>query len=162
MTELWATIEPHVMMIVSSVLTALGGGGIVYVICRQLIKAFSERTKETYNTKVLAKEVAALIAGKSLKIDLTAITEKSMREFSKEIKDFGKRISKYDHILALIAGALVHLKALSSEERQELISAIEEINKDYEPPVLDEPILLKLEMPETQTQELHSQTLDLD
>ncbi len=153
MNELWIAIEPYVMQILGIVASAGGAGTIIYFIVRRLIDRFSRQTNETFNADKVANKVVARIGGKSLKVDVAAVTERALKELRKEIATHGETIGQYRHILALMGGALAHLKSLSDQEKEELLNAVKVLDKNYDPTPPIEPVLLKLEVPEKEPEQ---------
>ena len=102
----------------------------------------------TYNVDAFSQRVAEKLAGKTLNIDVTAVTEKSLKKTAQVLD---KRVEKVEDavgalapILIAIAKAQIKLKALSEAERGELASAINLLEKGYKPPEADEIMTVQL------------------
>lgn len=137
--QIWQTVEPYVLAIVG----ALGGGTAVYALVRVLMGKVINRFTAKYDINDMAEKVAAKLTGKTVNIDVTALTEKKLEKIAKtldkRIAEVEKSTASYKHILALIAGAVSRFKAVSEEERNRFTEAIQSIEKDYAP-VEEEPI----------------------
>ena len=148
MDYVWEIIQPYV----AAILAALGSGGIITLIVRvftnKMLKKNFTLLDGTYNVDTFSQRVAERLAGKTLNIDVTAVTEKSLK---KTTQVFDKRIEKVENavgslaaILIAIAKAQIKLKALSETERAELASAISLLEKGYKPPEADEIMTVQL------------------
>lgn len=130
---IWAAIEPYVMAIVG----ALGGGTAIYALVRSFVGKWITKFGAKYDTEIMANKVAERLAGKTIDIDVTAVTEKKLDKLSKlwnkKIDEIKQASDSYKHILALIAAAVSKFKAVSDDERAALIQAIQTIEKDYTP-----------------------------
>lgn len=139
--SIWAVIEPYITGIAGTAT----GGLIVGIICRLL----QGRLMRRLDVGDIADKVAKQLAGKTLNIDVTAITEKRLdkidTKLNKKVEAVTEQVSSFKLILALIGGALVHLKSLSNEERQALNEAIKALKEDYEPPAPEQVATVRLE-----------------
>jgi len=158
--QIWQTVEPWIMAIVG----ALAGGTGVFALVRAFVGKWINKFGAKYDTEIMAGKVAEKLAGKTIDVDVTAITEKKLGKISntldKSIAEVEKATNAYKHILALIAGAVSRFKALTDEERKEFTDAIKAIEKDYTPPqpepiatVKLAPIELEFKTDETQAAE---------
>ena len=148
MDYVWEIIQPYV----AAILAALGSGGIITLIVRaftnKMLKKNFTLLDGTYNVDAFSQRVAEKLAGKTLNIDVTAVTEKSLKKTAQELD---KRVEKVEDavgalapILIAIAKAQIKLKALSEAERGELASAINLLEKGYKPPEADEIMTVQL------------------
>lgn len=149
MDYVWELISPYV--------AALGGasgvGIIIYAILRLLFSKLLNKNNamlsSTFNVDVLSQKVADKLAGKTLNIDITAVTEKALKKLAKELDEKIKKVEEatnaYKQILAEIGKAVSKLKALNKDEIEALASAIKAIEKDYIPRENDEPMTILLE-----------------
>ena len=148
MDYVWEIIQPYV----AAILAALGSGGIITLIVRaftnKMLKKNFTLLDGTYNVDTFSQRVAERLAGKTLNIDVTAVTEKSLKKTAQALD---KRIEKVEDavgavapILIAIAKAQIKLKALSDAERGELASAINLLEKGYKPPEADEIMTVQL------------------
>lgn len=149
MDYVWELIAPYV--------AAIGGAGgagiIIYTIIRALMnKVFNKNNtllNSTFNTDVVSQKVAEKLAGKTLNIDVTAVTEKALKKLSKQLDEKIEKVetatNSYKHLLALIGNALTKLKALSKEEISELASAIKALDGEYIPTEPNETMTVVLE-----------------
>ena len=141
---IWQTIEPYFWGILSGLL----GGTSVYCVAKVFLKKMFNSFSEKHNTDTMAQKVADKLAGKSLNIDVTAVTEKRLdkieKALSKQVKAVSETTDSYKHLLALMAGAVSKFKAVTDEERTELTAAIRAIEKGYTPPEPEEIITVSL------------------
>ncbi|MCX4313972.1 hypothetical protein [Anaerocaecibacter muris] len=148
MDYVWEIIQPYV----AAILAALGSGGIITLIVRaftnKMLKKNFTLLDGTYNVDTFSQRVAERLAGKTLNIDVTAVTEKSLKKTAQALD---KRIEKVEDavgavapILIAIAKAQIKLKALSDAERGELASAINLLEKGYKPPEAEEIMTVQL------------------
>ena len=146
--SIWEIIAPWV--------AALGGisgicGIIVFaakMIIKRVINKNSTMLASQFNTKEIAQETAEQLAGKTLDIDVTAVTEKSLRKLTRQVDT---RIEKVEETASSLAGILVpmgkaiaKLKALTDDERAELTAAIQVLEKGYTPAEADEKMTVVL------------------
>ena len=145
MNEIWQTVEPYILTIVG----ALGGGSIIYVIARILLGRLINKALAVYDINAIANKVADRLGGKTIDIDITSIVEKRLKEISDllsaQVKTVADETNSYKHLLALIGEALAHLKMLTDEERAELIKAVRELDSEYKPPEKEVIATVKLE-----------------
>ena len=94
MDYVWEIIQPYV----AAILAALGSGGIITLIVRaftnKMLKKNFTLLDGTYNVDTFSQRVAERLAGKTLNIDVTAVTEKSLK---KTTQVFDKRIEKVEN-----------------------------------------------------------------
>lgn len=145
MNEIWQTVEPYILTIVG----ALGGGSIIYVIARILLGRLINKASAVYDINAIANKVADRLGGKTIDIDITSIVEKRLKEISDllsaQVKTVADETNSYKHLLALMGEALAHLKMLTDEERAELIKAVQELDSEYNPPEKEVVATVKLE-----------------
>lgn len=149
MNEVWEMIAPYIAALGG----ATGAGTIIYVIIRLLLTKITSKNTQTldgmFNVDALSQKVAEKMAGKTLNIDVTAVTEKALKKLSKQldvkITAVEDATNSYKHLLALIGGALSKLKALSPEEVKELTEAIQALESGYTPPDPEETMTVVLE-----------------
>lgn len=145
----WELVAPWV--------AALGGAGsigtILYLIARRLMGKILTRNNalldNTFNIDTVSVKVAERLAGKTLNIDVTAVTERALKRLAKELD---ARIEKIEtatnslkRILAPIGKGVIKLKALTSEEVNELASAIKALENEYQPPAENEVMTVVLQ-----------------
>ncbi|MCH5163081.1 MAG: hypothetical protein J1G38_06285 [Clostridiales bacterium] len=134
MNAIWQTVQPYIL----SIIGALGGGTIIYVLARVLLGQLIAKASSVYDINAIASKVADKLAGKTLDIDITAIVEKRLKEISdalsEKVKIVADETNSYKHLLALIGEALTHLRMLTDEERAALIAAVKELDSEYKPP----------------------------
>lgn len=139
--SIWAVIEPYITGLAGTAT----GGLIVGIICRLL----QGRLMRRLDVSDIADKVAKQLAGKTLNIDVTAVTEKRLdkidKNLSKKVEEIQEKTEEYKHLLALMGGALVHLKALSEAEKTALTEAITALEHDYIPPEPEQITTVKLE-----------------
>ena len=160
MNEIWNIAEPYIL----AILGALGGGSIIYIIARVLIGQFINKASAVYDIKAIANQVADKLGGKTIDIDITSIVEKRLNEISAKLSDevgkVAEETNSYKHLLALIGGALTHLKMLSDKEREELTKAINELDSSFVPPEKEIIATVKLEPIPTVEQPAESTAAD--
>lgn len=148
MDYVWELIQPWI----TAILAALGSGGIITLIVRTIVNKILRKNNAmldaTYNTDRVSQLVAEKLAGKTLNIDVTAVTEKSLKKTARALDE---RVEKVENavgslsaILIAIAKAQIKLKALTEAERIELASAIGLLEKGYKPPEADEIMTVQL------------------
>ncbi len=148
MDYVWELIQPWI----TAILAALGSGGIITLIVRAIVNKILRKNNAmldaTYNTDRVSQLVAEKLAGKTLNIDVTAVTEKSLKKTARVLDE---RVEKVENavgslsaILIAIAKAQIKLKALTEAERIELASAISLLEKGYKPPEADEIMTVQL------------------
>lgn len=145
MNEIWQTVEPYILTIVG----ALGGGLIIYVIARILLGRLINKASAVYDINAIANKVADRLGGKTFNVDITAIVEQRLKEISEklsaQVKTVADETNSYKHLLVLVGTALAHLKMLTDEERAELIKAVQELDSEYKPPEKEVIATVKLE-----------------
>ncbi len=145
MNEIWQTVEPYILTIVG----ALGGGSIIYVIARILLGRLINKASAVYDINAIANKVADRLGGKTFNVDITAIVEQRLKEISEklsaQVKTVADETNSYKHLLVLVGTALAHLKMLTDEERAELIKAVQELDSEYKPPEKEVIATVKLE-----------------
>lgn len=145
MNEIWQTVEPYILTVVG----ALGGGSIIYVIARILLGRLINKASSVYDINAIANKVADKLGGKTIDIDITSIVEKRLKEISEKLSDQVKTVAdetnSYKPLLACIGMALSHLKMLTDDERAELIKAVQELDSEYVPPEKEVITTIKLE-----------------
>jgi nucleotidyltransferase/DNA polymerase involved in DNA repair len=144
MDYVWELIAPWV--------AALGGAGgvglITYTIVRALVGKVIRKNNTmldaTFNIDSLAQRVAERLGGKTLNIDVTAVTEKALKKLAKQLDEKIQKVedatNSYKRILALIGKGIAKLKALTKDEVSELASAITAIESEYTPPEENQPM----------------------
>lgn len=145
MNEIWNIVEPYILTIGG----ALCGGSIIAVIARIICKRLIDKASAAYSLNKFATEVADKLGGKTLNIDVTAVTERRLKEIadmlSSKVQIVADETNSYKRLLVLIGTALTHLKMLSDEERTALIEAIQELDSEYVPPEKEVIATVKLE-----------------
>lgn len=142
MDYVWELIQPYVM----DVFATLCSTGVVALIVRALTNKILNRNsamlKKTYNTEEISKSVADKLAGKTMNIDVTAVTERALKKTTRELDS---RIEKseiiansHTAILIAIAKGIIKLKALSDEEKAEIANAVALLEKGYKQPEAEE------------------------
>lgn len=80
MDYVWEIISPYV----AAVGGATGAGAIIYAIVRLLMGRFVKKTNAaldaSYNAEKVSQLTAEKLAGKTLNIDVTAVTEKALKK----------------------------------------------------------------------------------
>ena len=155
---IWQTVEPYVMAIIG----ALAGGTGIYALVRSFVGKWISRFEKKYDINDMAQKVADKLGGKTLNIDVTAVTEKKLdkldKKLNKKIEDIQAATDAYKHLLALIGGAMTKLKAITPDERTALTEAITALESDYTPPMPAEIVTIKLEPIEIAPQETKDET----
>ena len=145
MNAIWNTVQPYILTIVG----ALGGGSIIYIIARILLGRLINKASLVYDINAIASKVADKLGGKTLNVDVTAIVEKRLKEVSDMLADKVKAVAdetnSYKHLLALMGEALAHLKMLTDEERAALVAAVKKLDSEYQPPEKEVIATVKLE-----------------
>lgn len=155
MDYVWELIQPYVL----AVIAFLSGSGITAVILRAVVKKLftknSEKLEQAYNTEKVAQKTAEKLAGKTLNIDVTAVTEKALKKVAEKLDIRVEKVEEATNalkaILVAIAKGIIKLKALTDDEKAELASAIALLENGYRPPAQNEVMTVKLapiELPE--------------
>lgn len=148
MDYVWTIIEPYVRLVLEAIIMGVN----IFIIIRSYTKRTFNKNftllNSTYNVDTFSQRVAEKLAGKTLNIDVTAVTEKSLKKTARALDE---RIEKVEsavgalaRILIAIAKAQIKLKALNDDERGELASAISLLEKGYKPPEADEIMTVQL------------------
>lgn len=148
MDYVWEIIEPYVRLIIEAIIMGVN----IFIIIRTYTKKTFNKNfsllNATYNVDTFSQRVAEKLAGKTLNIDVTAVTEKSLKKTARALDE---RVEKVENavgslsaILIAIAKAQIKLKALTEAERIELASAISLLEKGYKPPEADEIMTVQL------------------
>lgn len=148
MEYVWELIQPWI----AAILAALGSGGIITLIVRAVVKKILNKNTTmldaTYNAERVSQLTAEKLAGKTMNIDVTAVTEKALKKTTRELDT---RIEKTEEIanshtaiLIAMAKGIIKLKALSDDEKAELASAVAQLEKGYKPPEADEIMTVRL------------------
>ena len=148
MDYVWEIIEPYLRLILEAIIMGVN----IFIIIRSYTKKTFNKNftllNSTYNVDTFSQRVAEKLAGKTLNIDVTAVTEKSLKKTARALDE---RIEKVEsavgalaRILIAIAKAQIKLKALNDDERGELASAISLLEKGYKPPEADEIMTVQL------------------
>lgn len=148
MDYVWELIQPWI----AAILAALGSGGIITLIVRAIVNKILRKNNAmldaTYNPDRASQLVAEKLAGKTLNIDVTAVTEKALKKTTRELDT---RIEKSEEIanshtaiLIAMAKGIIKLKALSDDEKAELASAVAQLEKGYKPPEADQIMTVQL------------------
>lgn len=160
MDYVWELIQPWV--------AALGGvtgcAAIIFAFIRLIlaktIKKNEELLDRKYDINTIADKVASRLAGKTLNIDVTAVTEKALKKTAAQLGDRVERVedvaASLQLILIAIAKGIVRFKALTDEERAELVSAIQRLDGGRLKPKQDEIMTVMLQpvaLPEETTEE---------
>lgn len=149
MDYVWELIAPWV--------AALGGAGgagvIIYAIVRLILGRVLNKNNKmldaTFNIDNISQRVAEKLAGKTLNIDVTAVTEKALKKLAKELDAKIEKIETATNslkgILVPMGKGITKLKALTKEEVAELASAIKALEGAYEPPAENETMTVVLQ-----------------
>ena len=148
MDYVWELIQPWI----AAILAALGSGGIITLIVRAIVNKILRKNNAmldaTYNPDRASQLVAEKLPGKTLNIDVTAVTEKALKKTTRELDT---RIEKSEEIanshtaiLIAMAKGIIKLKALSDDEKAELASAVAQLEKGYKPPEADQIMTVQL------------------
>lgn len=149
MDYIWELIAPYIAMVGG----ATGATTIIYMVVRLLMSKFAQKQNialnEMFNADNLSRLFADKLAGKTLNIDVTAVTEKALRklqkQFDEKVGELAETTNSYKHLLALIGNALTKLKALSRDEVTELTAAVRTLDKNYKPVEPEEVMTVVLE-----------------
>ncbi|MDE6401350.1 MAG: hypothetical protein K2L54_01920 [Clostridiales bacterium] len=148
MDYVWEIIEPYLRLILEAIIMGVN----IFIIIRSYTKRTFNKNftllNATYNVDTFSQSVAEKLAGKTMNIDVTAVTEKSLKKTARALDE---RVEKVERavgalapILIAIAKAQIKLKALNDDERGELASAISLLEKGYKPPEADEIMTVQL------------------
>lgn len=148
MDYVWELIQPYVL----AVIAFLSGSGITAVILRAVVKKLftknSTTLEEAYNTEKVAQKTAEKLAGKTLNIDVTAVTEKALKKVAEKLDVRVEKVEEATNalkaILIAIAKGIIKLKALTDDEKAELASAIALLEAGYKLPTDNEIMTVKL------------------
>ena len=149
MDYVWELISPYVAALGG----ASGAGLIIYTIVRAIIGKLVNKNKKmldaTFNVDNLSQKVSEKLAGKTLNIDVTAVTEKSLKKLTKELDARMEKIEKITNslksLLVPMGKGIAKLKALTKEEVAELADAIKGLEGEYKPQEPDEVMTVVLQ-----------------
>lgn len=142
---IWQIVEPWVTVVLAAVSAVVS----ICITVKARLKKWNFSLMESYDPREIASRVADKLSGKTLNIDVTAVTEKKLdkieQKLNKRVETICETIAAYSHILARIGAAVAKFKSLTDEERQELQEAVKALDKGYIPPEPEEIITVKLE-----------------
>ncbi len=142
---IWQIVEPWVTVVLAAVSAVVS----ICITVKARLKKWNFSLMERYDPREIASSVADKLSGKTLNIDVTAVTEKKLdkieQKLNKRVETICETIAAYSHILARIGAAVAKFKSLTDEERQELQEAVKALDKGYIPPEPEEIITVKLE-----------------
>ncbi len=140
----WEVIKPYAIALLSTV----GSGTIITAIAMGIIRTFLRKFTTKYDIDRMADKVAHKLVGNTINIDVTAIAEKRLNEIddmlTAKLSAIEKETSSYKQLLARIGSSVSRFKALTDEEREALIAAVQELDKNYKPPKVAEVSTIKL------------------
>lgn len=138
MDYVWGIIEPYVLAVVAFITGTGLGATILRALLNKIFNKNSKMLDSAFNADKVAQKTADKLAGKTLNIDVTAVTEKALKKTTTQLD---KRIQKVEDtanalvsILVPIAKGIAKFKALSDAERDELTGAIRLLEGAYERP----------------------------
>lgn len=148
MDYVWEIIEPYVRLVIEAIIMGVN----IFIIIRTYTKKTFNKNfsllNATYNVDTFSQRVAERLAGKTMNIDVTAVTEKALKKTTRELDE---RVVKVEDaanslkgVLIAMAKGIIKLKALSEDEKTELASAIKTLEKNYKPPEADEIMTVRL------------------
>lgn len=148
MEYVWEIIEPYVRLVIEAIIMGVN----IFIIIRTYTKKTFNKNfsllNATYNVDTFSQRVAEKLAGKTMNIDVTAVTEKALKKTAHELDE---RVVKVEDaanslkgVLIAMAKGIIKLKALSEDEKTELASAIKTLEKNYKPPEADEIMTVRL------------------
>lgn len=143
----------YAIKLIAAIIAWLGGAaGIGAIIQTVATSRFNKAMRNnsallgaTFNPEMMSQLIADKLAGKTMNIDVTAVTEKSMKKLDGRVVKLETLINSLKCILVAIAKGTIKLKALTAEEKEELASAIQTLASDYKPPEKDEVMTVLLE-----------------
>ncbi len=145
MQEVWEVIKPYALTIMASITS----GTAIYAIARVIINRFLNRFTTKYDINKMADSVANKLVGKTINIDVTAIAEKRLREIEKKIdiklETIDQKTESYKRLLARIGSAVSHFKALSEEDKKELLNEAISLDETCKAPIPAEVSTVMLE-----------------
>lgn len=117
MNNIWNIVEPYILSIVGFIT----GGGLISFIAAWVCRRITNKASAAYDINALAKQIADKLGGKTIEVDITSIVEKRLKEISDkliaQVNKVADETNSYKHLLALIGGALTHLKMITAEQR---------------------------------------------
>ena len=163
MEAIWEIIAPYI----TTVCGATGASAVIYVLLRSLLSKIVKKNTSTlgemFNSDKLSNQCAEKMVGKTLNIDVTAVTEKALKKMQdkleKKTTELAETTNSYKHLLALMGNAMTKLKALSTEEISALEKAVKELDSEYVPTEVPEPLVIKLEPLELETKTVSADEL---
>lgn len=149
MDQIWELIAPYVAAIGG----ATGFGAIVWGFVVLVAKRFTQKWGEFLDTKYsvnqMATAVADKLAGKTLNIDVTAVTEKALKKTAAALGEQVQRVEETGEWLKMIlvpmAKAMARFKALTDDEKGELAIAIQRLTGNMKTPADDEVMTVMLQ-----------------
>jgi len=143
--EIWQIIEPWVSVILSAVSAVI----TICITVKARLKKWNFSFMKQYDANDMALRVAENIAGKTMNIDVTAISERKLdkieNKLHKQVEQIRDEVSALKRILIPIGAAMAHFKSLTDDERLTLQNAVKVLDSGYEPPEPEQVITVKLE-----------------
>lgn len=142
---IWAAVEPYVMAVLGTGI----GGTIVGIICRILQSKLLRKLDVNGIADKVSAQVQKGLTGKTLNIDVTAVTEKKLDKIeiklNKKLEQIQTETAAYKYLLTQIGVAVAHFKSLSEAEKKNLTEAIKALDNAYKPPEPEQVVTVKLE-----------------
>lgn len=149
MDQIWELIAPYVAAIGGA--TGFGAvvWGFVVLVAKKFTKKWGEFLDTKYSVSQMATAVADKLAGKTLNIDVTAVTEKALKKTAVAL---GERVQRVEEtcewlkmILVPMAKAMARFKALTDDEKEELTVAIQKLTGNMKKTIGDEVMTVMLQ-----------------
>jgi hypothetical protein len=142
-----------VVKLIAAIVAGLGGAaGIGAIIQTVATSRFNKAMRKNnalldaaFNPETMSQLIADKLAGKTMNIDVTALTEKAMKKLDARVEKLETLVNSLKGILVAMGKGTIKLKALTDDERTELASAIQELASDYKPPAKEEVMTVRLE-----------------
>ena len=149
MEYFWDLIAPYVLGIGGSAITGLITFIVIRVLVGKIVSKNTQTLTQVFNVDLLTQKVAEKFAGRTLNIDVTALTEKALRKLAKELDTKVAKIEDATNslkaLLIAIGKGIYDLKRLTDEQKAELTEAIRLLESGYIPPEKEEYMTVILE-----------------
>ena len=127
--QFWATVEPYVMWVFNFLVST----GMVSVISTAIVKGWQKKHSDQQLGETIATKVSENIVGKEMMVSLQSANKQQLNEIYKmlrnEICKHYEKVEAIGELNVAMAKIMVKFKAATAEEKQELLSAINKMEK---------------------------------
>lgn len=127
--QFWATIEPYVMWIFNFLVST----GMVSIISTTIVKGWQKKHSDQQLGDTIATKVSENIVGKEMLVSLQSASKQQLDDIYKmlrnEICKHYEKVEAIGELNAAMAKIMLKFKAATEDEKKELLSAINNIEK---------------------------------